>query len=485
MARINVWLCIITLLFCVLPMAAQQPASTGYANESAAAANPDVEPGASLTGSGTKNFIPLFTSSTALGNSVLFQSSKKIGINTTAPTSTLDVNGAATVAGAFSLPAEGTATATAGSTSHTFNLTASAFSSTTSTAVNQTFQWQAEPAGNDTSTPSATLNLLFGEGATTPSETGLSIGSNGLITSNQLVSTVATGTPPLQVSSITLVPNLNASLLDGFSASAFAQIAAGNAFTVPQSISGTTNCGIGFECLSPVLGVYQSGTALGMVVENSGGGALIVAGIPCQGLGICVTNPLTTRFSVDNSGDGYFAGNVTITGSLAKGSGSFKIDHPLDPANKYLYHSFVESPDMMNIYNGNTVTDQRGMATVTLPDYFEPLNRDFRYQLTVIGQFAQAIVAKEISRSRFTIKTSKPGVKVSWQVTGIRHDAYADAHRIQVEEEKPPQEQGRYLHPELFGAPVEQAIGYHAPSVPTQVESARVSSQKAPSALPQ
>jgi hypothetical protein len=161
-------------------------------------------------------------------------------------------------------------------------------------------------------------------------------------------------------------------------------------------------------------------------------------------------------------------GNVNIPGTLSKGSGSFKIDHPLDPANKYLYHSFVESPDMMNVYNGNVVTDKRGMATVTLPNYFEALNQDFRYQLTVIGQFSQAIVAKEIRSNRFTIKTSKPGVKVSWQVTGIRHDVYADAHRIEVEVEKPPQEQGRYLHPDLFGAPAEQAIGYLAPPVPTQ-----------------
>ena len=105
---------------------------------------------------------------------------------------------------------------------------------------------------------------------------------------------------------------------------------------------------------------------------------------------------------------------------------------------------------------------------VVLPDYFEGLNRDFRYQLTVLGQFAQAIVAKKIGDNRFVIRTNKPNVEVSWQVTGIRHDAYADAHRIQVEEEKPPQEQGHYLHPELFGAPAEQAIGYHAPPVPTQ-----------------
>jgi hypothetical protein len=157
------------------------------------------------------------------------------------------------------------------------------------------------------------------------------------------------------------------------------------------------------------------------------------------------------------------SGNVSIRGNLSKGGGSFKIDHPLDPANKFLYHSFVESPDMMNVYNGNVVTDQRGLAIVVLPDYFEALNRDFRYQLTVIGQFAQAIVAKEISHSRFTIRTNKPSVKVSWQVTGIRHDAYADAHRIQVEEEKAPQEQGRYLHPELFGASAEQAIGMRLP----------------------
>jgi len=148
---------------------------------------------------------------------------------------------------------------------------------------------------------------------------------------------------------------------------------------------------------------------------------------------------------------GIFNGDVDITGKLSKGSGSFKIDDPLDPANKYLYHSFVESPDMMNIYNGNVVTDGRGMATVTLPDWFEALNRDFRYQLTVVGQFAQAIVATEVHNNEFTIRTDKPGVKVSWQVTGIRQDAYANAHRIPVEQDKPEKERGHYLYPDLFG----------------------------------
>lgn len=59
---------------------------------------------------------------------------------------------------------------------------------------------------------------------------------------------------------------------------------------------------------------------------------------------------------------GFFLGDVDVDGDLSKAGGSFKIDHPLDPANKYLYHSFVESPDMMNIYNGNVTTDAEGKA---------------------------------------------------------------------------------------------------------------------------
>ena len=148
---------------------------------------------------------------------------------------------------------------------------------------------------------------------------------------------------------------------------------------------------------------------------------------------------------------GYFAGDVHVSGNISKAGGSFKIDDPLDPANKYLSHSFVESPDMKDIYDGTTVTDGSGIAVITLPDWFQALNRDFRYQLTVIGQFAQAIVSSEIANDRFTIRTDKPGVKVSWQVTGIRQDAWANAHRIPVEEEKSDSERGHYLHPELFG----------------------------------
>lgn len=157
---------------------------------------------------------------------------------------------------------------------------------------------------------------------------------------------------------------------------------------------------------------------------------------------------------------GRFAGNVSVTGTLSKGAGSFKIDHPLDPENKYLYHSFVESPDMMNIYNGNIVTNENGEAIVTMPDYFEALNTDFRYQLTVIGTFAQAIVGEEIKGNRFVIKTNQPNVKVSWQVTGVRQDAFAKKNRIKVEVEKDESERGFYLHPEAFEQPKERSIEF-------------------------
>jgi hypothetical protein len=172
-------------------------------------------------------------------------------------------------------------------------------------------------------------------------------------------------------------------------------------------------------------------------------------------------------------------GNVHITGTLSKGGGSFKIDHPLDPENKYLSHSFVESPDMMNIYNGNITTDQNGMATVELPDYFNSLNRDFRYQLTVVGQFAQAIVAEEVKENRFTIQTSAPGVKVSWQVTGIRQDAWANKNRIPVEEVKSESERGHYLHPEALGKDEERGVEWaQRPELMREVKQRRLAAEQ-------
>lgn len=151
-------------------------------------------------------------------------------------------------------------------------------------------------------------------------------------------------------------------------------------------------------------------------------------------------------------------GDLDVFGTVFKHGGAFKIDNPLDPDNKYLSHSFVESPDMMNVYNGNTVTDGAGYATVTLPDYFEALNSDFRYQLTVMGQFAQAIVSDKIRDNRFRIRTDKPRVEVSWQVTGIRKDKWAEQNRIKVEEDKSPFDKGLFRYPEGHGRSGEASV---------------------------
>jgi len=168
-----------------------------------------------------------------------------------------------------------------------------------------------------------------------------------------------------------------------------------------------------------------------------------------QGVGVYGSS--SKGFAGHFDGNVDIIGNLTVTGTVSKGGGSFKIDHPLDPEHKYLSHSFVESPDMMNIYNGDAVLDARGRAWVKLPGYFQALNMDFRYQLTCIGGWAPVFIAREIDNNRFEIAGGKRGTKVSWQVTGVRHDPYANAHPIKVEEEKPVAEQGTYLHPDAYG----------------------------------
>lgn len=154
---------------------------------------------------------------------------------------------------------------------------------------------------------------------------------------------------------------------------------------------------------------------------------------------------------------GQFSGNVQITGNLivngtvSKGGGTFRIDHPLDPENRILAHSFVESPEMKNVYDGMVVLEENGEAWVELPAYFDALNGDIRYQLTCVGGYAPVFIAEEVSANRFRIAGGFAGLKVSWQVTGVRKDAWATAHRVVVESDKPAEERGSYLHPEAFG----------------------------------
>ena len=804
------------------------PAAIGSSTSSSTAATvpPPAATDVTTTG-GTLNYLPIFSGADTIIDSAVFQTGSgttaKIGIDTTTPVAQLDVNGAGNIRGTLSLPATGVATAAGGKNSQGLNLVASSFSSTSSTAANQVFRWQAEPAANDTSAPSGTLNLQYGLGATTPSETGLKISSKGLVTfaTGQTFPGTGAGTitgittaagsglagggvkgtlslsvptagitnamlahPSLTVTpgtgltggglvalgnSITLsvntakIPQLgtantfvgNQTVTGNLTASgevqggvvnattsfdiggtpfAFGSSANLNAFlgfsgpstttgqwnlavgpgglaflssgsyntvvgaeTAFSITSGANNTAVGVNSLigdttgyqntavgvhaaqntngyndtavgasslaydftgngntalgafsgpdpastalvnttavgggatvsasnALVLGVTTAGSpgaafvnvgigtatprsileaavsapgSLGptLTLTNTGGGSntassldfntylpsttgtytpgarieafddgnhsddllfqsnipgavnnglqtnmeitssgqVIIGGDYLSGnfilgspsvhgydlLSVMQLYPETTKvvggttedFNVDavdiggfqadfdsnqNGGTGLtvfggegdlnnssttggeglivnpgcggagcaiaatFTGSVQIDGLLNGSTPEVvQIDHPLDAANKYLVHSSVQSSEMMNLYTGNVTTDGTGLATVQLPDWFEAANADFRYQLTPIGQFAQAIVNSEVAGHQFGIKTDKPNVKVSWQITAVRQDAYAKAHPLVVEPAKNARERGHYIHPELYGASEAQNI---------------------------
>lgn len=140
-------------------------------------------------------------------------------------------------------------------------------------------------------------------------------------------------------------------------------------------------------------------------------------------VGICLSGPVKV------------AGDLNVAGSITGETKHFKIDHPLDP-NRYLYHASVESSEMLNVYTGNVTLDSQGEGVVQLPAWFEALNRDFRYQLSCLGGFAPVYISQEIAHNTFRIAGGAPGMRVSWQVTGVRHDAYAEQHPMEIEADK-------------------------------------------------
>jgi hypothetical protein len=171
---------------------------------------------------------------------------------------------------------------------------------------------------------------------------------------------------------------------------------------------------------------------------------------------------------------GYFDGNVNITAGhqldigggcvLGCSSAQLRIDDPLDPAHRYLQHASVASSQQLDVYSGNVTTNGKGFATVTMPSWFQALNRSFRYQLTIVGGRGwNARVVKPLADNRFTIQSDQPKVKVSWQLTAVRHDRYANANPARVIVEKPKADRGKYVHPEVYGKPRSDGIGYQKP----------------------
>jgi len=309
---------------------------------SASSSNPTAPP--AVGGSGTTDFLPIWTSSSNLGNSVLFQSgtgsTAKVGINTTTPASTLDIKGSSTVRGTLQLPSISAATATAGSNSNPFDLAASSFNSGTGKAVNETFQWQSEPAGNNTASPSGTLNLLFGSGTAKPAETGLKVSNKGLFT-------FATGQTFPGTGTITGV-----SAGSGLS---------GGGTTGNVSVSLMTGCANGQV-------LQWNGTK--WVCASAGTGTItgVTAGTDLTGGGTngnITLNLDTTKvpqLNVGNTFNGNQAvtGNVTASGTVSGGLGSFSTNSGSSVLN--VTQNATSGPGFGIV--GTSLNNNRGQAAI-------------------------------------------------------------------------------------------------------------------------
>jgi len=488
----------------------------------------------SVTGTGTANYIPYWTSSTALGSSAIYQSNTNLGIGTTSPSAQLEVHttGVTAIAGyatntsnngdigVFGQSAGALGAGVSGQNS--IGTGVIGISTATSNFANGVSGETSSPSGSGVwGLNNATSGQATGVTGQTNSAGGAGvIGQNYATTGGIGVNGISNATGGLAAGVSGTSASVagsgvygSATAASGYANGVFGQTASsgGNGVVgvgaasggngvlgLSSSPSGAALSGVNSATSGGGLGLYaQSDSPSGSAVEGnaiaSTGYAVGVQGSTSStgGVGVlgnspnvavagftqaCSTsctlvkgiagqfvtttggtilqglNGTTQVFLVDAKGDGHFSGNLTVTGKLTKGSGSFKIDHPLDPAHKYLSHSFVESPDMMNVYNGVIRLSAKGEAWVVLPDYFEALNGDYRYQLTAMGAPSPRLyIAREVSANRFKIAGGRPNGRVSWQVTGIRHDAYANANRIPVTEDKPSDEQGTYLHPDAFG----------------------------------
>ena len=221
-------------------------------------------------------------------------------------------------------------------------------------------------------------------------------------------------------------------------------------------VSGTGNSAIGVYGKSTanwgIYGETGNATYAGTAGLNTGGGPGVYAesssgsGIYAKsGSGIAgyfYSNSNGPALYVDNNNSSYvvaqFEGPIDVNGNVVtSGAGAVRLDDPRDPSNRSITHTFVGSSEMKNIYDGVAVLGASGTVTVVLPDWFDVLNRDFRYQLTALGTpQAGLFVSREIIGNSFTIAGGVPGARVSWQVTGVRKDRWAQDHPVAVIENK-------------------------------------------------
>lgn len=374
---------------------AAPPVAGGKAEgASSDSAQPGTVPPPALGGSGTGGQLSQWTgsgSSSTLGDSIVTQvgsgTSAKIGINQTSPSTTLDVKGAATVRGALNLPATGTATSSTGKSSEPVNLAASVFNSGTSTAVKQNFQWKTEPVGNNTSTATGSLNLLFGQGSASPTETGLNIANNGVI--NFAAGQTFPGTGPGTITGVTAGTGLNGggtsgnvpvSLNTAFTDGRYPQLTAFNVFTNVQEFNNLVGIGV-----NPLFALHVNGTIRSETELSLGGTAPLLVDAPgiagghfavlASGkVGIDNPSPAATLDVIGNvsaSGPLTVGGNITGGGTLTV---SGKVTGPngagLPIAYGFINADATVSKATSNVSSSWDSTNMRYVITITGVNYF-------------------------------------------------------------------------------------------------------------------
>ena len=459
------------------PTASAKPAPGAHGDAALSSTNQSL---ASVGGRGTTNYIPIWTSSTTLGNSAFFQTGGKVGLGTTAPGAKLEAVG-------------GTGVGLRGSTTGinggavVGNATASS-GGTTGVRGDSASTRGAGVVGDASATSGSTIGVL-GEVASPNGIAGIFNNTVG----GKILSGQNKGVEVFSVANSKSAPGVSTV---GFNAPS------GSGLPGTDAIHAAGGCGDYLSMSGPEGGNGMVVTG-GASFLSGGSGIIAVGGYSCHGPGPGVVASANYGEGVSDAIDafaregseegiaGCFTGCVNVSGNLAvSGTKSFRIDYPLDPLNKYLYHAALESSEVLNLYTGNAVLDANGEAAVQLPEWFEALNRDFRYHLTAIGAPAPNLhIAQEIQNRSFRIGGGAPGMKVSWQVTAVRQDAWEKQHPMPVVVEKAQRERGYYLNPELFGAPPEKGMDWaRHPQLMKQMKEIREKQAKqahAPAAKPE
>ena len=157
-----------------------------------------------------------------------------------------------------------------------------------------------------------------------------------------------------------------------------------------------------------------------------------------------------------NGWAGYFDGDVFVSGDLDMTTAAVAVDHPDDPGGQWYRRALVGAFEEVTVISGNARTGAGGRVAVRVSDLFARMHKDFRYQLTPLGETSKLFVSRQLTGGRFTIQADRAGLDVSWQITGVRNDPAAK--RFAVTSRKTGGQRGRYVAPELYGQPPSRSL---------------------------